>query len=113
MDAQDQRRVCKKYKSPYLEVLSNLKVGISKETMDGRRPVHGLRHLPVGDTSGWYIWSGEKLDNSEDFFLPLHIKHLEEICPLVLPYLGLAPGFRFILNDDYEDVWFDEQIAHE
>ena len=26
-------------------------------------------------------------------------------------YLGLAPGWRFLIAGDYEDVWFDERLT--
>ncbi len=42
------------------------------------------------------------------FFVPMHVEHLEQICPLILKYLGLAPGWRFLIDEDYEDVWEDQ-----
>lgn len=32
--------------------------------------IHGLRHGPVRDTCGWYIWAAE-LSADDDFFKPL------------------------------------------
>lgn len=65
-----------------------------------------MRLAPEGDTTGWYLWAGGEMSQDPDFFLPLHAAHLEEWCPLVIPYLVLPPGWRFQIAPDYEDVWF-------
>ena len=104
-----QKFICNKYSAPYLESPSNLKVGISINVKDGEYPIHGLRHPMEGDTTGWYIWSG-KYSNDPDFFKPLHVKHLKEWAPLVEKYLGLAPGWRFLITPDYEDVCEDLEL---
>lgn len=89
-----------------------MKVGISRSVRDGVLPLNGIRHLPVGETTGWYIWAGEELSQDEDFFVPLHVEHLSAWCPQVVPYLALPPGWRFLLAPGYEDVWFDSSIVH-
>jgi len=66
--------------------------------------------VPTETTCGWYIWANEELSDADDFFQPMHVKHLMECCPKILPYLGLPPGNRLILEDQYEDVWFDASI---
>lgn len=77
----------------------------------GLRPINGLRHPPVGDTSGWYIWAGGEPSSDASFFVPLHISHLDEWCPEILPFLGLAPGWRFLTDlDGYVDVWHDPSL---
>ena len=102
-----QRRVCARFGAPWVESPEDLKVGIALNVKSGLRPINGLRHPLAGDTSGWYIWAGEEFSEDPDFFVPLHVKHLTEWCPEVLPYLGLAPGWRFLIDRDYEDVWED------
>ena len=87
----------------------NLKLGISRRPFDLAGPVHGLRHPPEGDTTGWYIWSGEFLEDP-DFFEPFHVAHLSKDVPLVVPYLALPPGWRFLLAGGHEDVWHDESL---
>lgn len=47
-----------------------------------------------------------------DNFEPLYVEHLIERCPSILKYLGLAPGWRFLLAPNYEDLWFDEKLLH-
>lgn len=75
-------------------------------------PLNGLRHPAETGTSGWFIWRGEELGTVDDFFVPLHIAHLEAWCPEVVPYLALPPGWRFLLAPGYEDVWFDESLLN-
>ncbi len=104
-----QRKICRKYKASFLETPNTMKVGISLNVKEGTEPIiHALRHFPEGDTTGWYIWAGEYSDDP-DFFKPLHVEHLGEWCPLVLPYLGLDAGWRFLIAEEgnYVDVWED------
>lgn len=105
-----QKEVCNSYSSEWIEAPNDLKVGISRNVKEGLRPINGLRHPPQGDTTGWYIWAGEELSNDLKFFAPLHVKHLNEWCPQVIKFLGLAPGWRFLIDGDYEDVWYDESL---
>lgn len=105
-----QERVCKKYGLPWTEAPSNLKVGIAENVKTGLTPINGLRHPPEGDTTGWYIWAGEEPSKDPHFFKPLHVEHLAEWCPSVLPYLGLPPGSRFLIAPNHEDVWEDESL---
>lgn len=87
-------------------------VGLALDTL-GRCPINGLRHNPMGETSGWYIWCGEEFSSSSDFFSPLHAKHLQDRLPEVYELLGLSPGYRFLKAEDYLDVWFDDSLLLE
>jgi hypothetical protein len=99
-----QRETCQRYNVEYCSAPSNLKVGVAENVRTGLLPINGLRHPPVGDTTGWYIWAGEELSDDPEFFVPLHVAHFDEWCPRVKKYLGLPPGWRFLVTDDYEDV---------
>ena len=90
----------------------SLKVGIALATV-GETPINGLRHSPMGDVSGWYLWGGTHLASDPDFFAPLHASHLGEYLPEVIPYLSLPAGYRFLIAPQYEDVWFDEDLLAE
>jgi hypothetical protein len=105
----EQKIVCERYGSSFCESPALLKVGVSRNVKDGIWPVNGLRHTLEGDTTGWYIWAGE-YSSDPDFFVPLHVEHLDEWCPEVLKYLGLAPGWRFLIAPSYEDVWEDSSL---
>jgi len=84
-------------------------VGISKGAIAGVWPLHGLRHRAERRSNGWYIWTGE-LSQADDFFEPLHVEHLADRLPAVLPYLDLPPGSRFLLAPEHEDVWQDPSL---
>lgn len=105
-----QREICAKYGAEFWSASPDKKLGIAENVRQGAVPINGLRHPPTGDTSGWYVWGGEELRSAPDFFKPLHIEHLDEWCPRVQKYLGLAPGWRFLIADGYEDVWFDPTL---
>ncbi|WP_296151668.1 hypothetical protein [uncultured Flavobacterium sp.] len=106
-----QKEICKKFGREFESAPFELKVGIALNVRNGIEPINALRHIPEGDTSGWYIWAGEYRDDS-DFFKPLHISHLEEWCPLIIPYLGLSAGSRVLIaeNGNYIDVWEDKSL---
>jgi hypothetical protein len=111
MNQDAQKLVCHKYNSSVVLVSPQMKIGLALNTLKNI-PIYGVRLLPENDTEGWYIWGGEYSDDP-DFFQPVHISHIEEILPLVIPYLALAPGYKFIIDQDgYEDVWFDETLLN-
>jgi len=105
-----QRLVCAKYGALWVPAADGLKVGIAANVRTGLLPLNGLRHEATDDTTGWYIWAGEVLDDDAEFFLPLHAGHLHEWCPAVIRFLGLAPGWRFLVAGAYEDVWPDSTL---
>lgn len=110
VDYSEQKRVCEKYGAEFVAAPENLKLGISLSVKEGATPIHGLRHPPVGDTTGWYIYGGQEASTAEDFYKPLHVSHVDEWSTLIRKYLGLAPGWRFLVADDHEDVWFDKAL---
>jgi hypothetical protein len=79
---------------------------VALETL-GRLPLNALRHQPEGGDCGWYIWGGEELSQSPNFFSPLHVEHLGDYVPGLIPYLSLAPGWRVLIAPGQIDVWFD------
>jgi hypothetical protein len=108
----NQIELCEKYDTRFYETPFNLKVGVAYNLKNlSLYPINGLRHNPEGDTTGWYIWAGEDLSDDPNFFAPLHLEHLLKWRPEVLKFLGLPPGFRFLIgNKSYEDVWYDETL---
>ena len=107
---EEQIKICNQYGSDFVESSTNLIIGISVSVKDGVLPVHGLRIVPDNGTCGWFIWAGDYSEDP-DFFKPLHAIHLNDWCPWIFKYLGLAPGFRFLVTRDYEDVWRDETLV--
>ena len=105
----EQRKLCSTYGVAFQRSAPDTKVGIALDTLV-RVPVNGLRHPPEGDTNGWYIWGGEDLSSSPDFFQPLHTVHLVTRLPHIVKFLGLPPGYRFLVAGDYVDVWYDQDL---
>lgn len=102
--------ICDKYDCEYSPLEKDSIIGISKSVTEGVVPIHGLRHPIEGNISGWYIWAGDYSEDP-DFFEPIHTHHLNENCPQIIQYLGLPPGYRFLISDNgYEDVWEDKTL---
>lgn len=110
--ADEQREICRRYGAEFLEAPFSLKLGLACDLEVDQFPLHGLRHPPENGTCGWFIWTGELETNDPEFFAPVHVSYLDEELPLVLPHLGLAPGWRFLLAPRYEDVWFDLSLLN-
>lgn len=109
---EQQKSICEKYGSLFCESPPFFKVGISLNLKTGSWPINGLRHHITDSTTGWYIWAGEELSTDPDFFVPLHVEHLKEFCPIVMKYLGLSPGWRFLIAPNHEDVWKDLHLLN-
>ena len=106
----NQNDVCLRFKvEPVPSELSE-KLGIAIETI-GRQPINGMRVNRENGTCGWYIWCGEDFSENSEFFKPLHVGHINEYLPEVTQYLSLPPGYRFLIANEYEDVWFDSQLV--
>jgi hypothetical protein len=110
--ADTQQDICRRYGAEFMPPDETYKVGIAEGALRGEQPLNGLRHPPESGTTGWFIWAGSELSAEPDFFQPLHMYHLREECPAALPYLALPPGWRFLIANDYEDVWFDDSLLN-
>ncbi|WP_454883940.1 immunity protein Imm33 domain-containing protein [Sphingomonas oryzagri] len=106
---EEQRNLCKRYGAGFTAPEETYKVGVSDSALRGELPLHGLRHWPESGTTGWFIWACEWSD-APDFFKPLHLYHLVEDCPTVVPFLALPPGWRFMVAPGHEDVWSDSDL---
>jgi hypothetical protein len=107
-----QEAICRRYGSAIVECGADLVLGVSRTIRDGLLPIQGVRISPSHGTCGWYVWAGDRSSDPE-FFVPLHVQHLEEWCPTAIPYLLLAPGWRFQVAPQHEDVWFDPSVLLE
>ncbi|MFS2207491.1 hypothetical protein [Variovorax sp. Varisp36] len=105
-----QRELCRRLPTEFFAAPPACTLGIALNVRDGILPINGLRHPPSAGTSGWYIWAGEEFSTEADFFKPLHIEHLDGWAPEIKKYLGLPPGWRFLIAPGYEDIWFDEKL---
>jgi hypothetical protein len=110
----EQKALCKAHSVGWVPAPFQMKVGIARNVRSTIVPVNGLRITSEGDTTGWYIWAGEgDPSDAPDFFVPLHVEHLVEWRPEILKFLGLPPGWRFLTDGKYEDVWQDLNLLAE
>ena len=103
-----QEAVCSSYGSEFLPPLDDDVLGVALSTL-GQTPLNALRHEPENGTCGWYVWGGEYSD-LPDFFQSLHVHHLVTHAPELIPFLGLAPGWRVLLAPGHCDVWRDHSL---
>jgi hypothetical protein len=106
----EQKEVCSRIGAEYQRCDFGLKIGISRKFDADQYPLNGLRHPPAGDITGWYIWSGEDFSDDAAFFVPVHAAHLLTRAKILIKYLGLTAGWRFLVAPDYEDVWWDKAL---
>jgi hypothetical protein len=105
----EQLDVCRRVGVEHFPSRLDLRIGISKEFRTLNPPFHGLRHPPDGTTTGWYLWTGE-FKTDADFFQPMCAEHLSTVAPDLIKYLGLPPGWRFLIAPGYEDLWWDKNL---
>ncbi|WP_395739418.1 hypothetical protein [Prosthecobacter sp.] len=103
-----QQDICHQYGAELTPPTAGSRVGIALQSLH-QSPVYGVRLKPENGTNGWYVWAGEKSDD-EDFFQPVCVEHLLEVCPLAWPFLSLPPGWKFLTDGDYIDVWHDASL---
>lgn len=104
-----QEDMCRRFAAAFLPPSAEALLGVALESLAPGLPLHGMRHEPQADYCGWYIWAGDS-STDPDFFKPLKVDQLASMAPQLLPYLGLGPGWRFLLAPGYEDVWFDPTL---
>lgn len=107
--AKQQQQLCMNFNCDCVPSDPSSKVGLALHTRE-RLPMNGLRHPPQGDTNGWYLWGGEEFPSGDDAFSPVHTAHLVHYSPQVIKFLGLPPGYRFLVAGEYVDVWFDSSL---
>ena len=110
MRSDRERSVCDWVGVAPVAPLPGTKLGIALSAL-GKLPINGLRHRSTEGTNGWFVWCGDELLETPDFFAPLHVEHIAEYLPLIAEYLDLPPGHRFLIDgSNFEDVWFDASL---
>jgi hypothetical protein len=104
-----QQGLCRRIGAVFAPCIPGSVVGLSKNFGSDVLPKHGLRHPPHLQTNGWYLWAGEYSEDP-DFFEPACVEHLVDISPPALEFLGLAPGWRFLVHGEHRDIWYDERL---
>ena len=108
----EQKKICNRYQVEFSPPVEDSILGVSLNVRSPLVPVNGLRHPPHLQTNGWYIWAGETFPADEDGFKPLHYSHILEWNHSIVKYLALPPGWRFLTDGSYEDVWFDGSLLN-
>jgi hypothetical protein len=108
LTVEDQKRICAKYGAAFCSCAADERAGVARQTL-ARAPIYGARKKNEDGSASWYIWAGPH-SSEADFYQPVCAGHLDELLPIVLPYLALPPGYRFIIDrEGFEDVWFEEE----
>jgi hypothetical protein len=110
--ADAQRLVCARFGCDPSLVGPQDMLGASASMSGTDLPVYGMRYLPASGTCGWYVWAGDYSDDVH-FYRPLHAGHVLEARPEIAGYLGLPPGWCFVIAPGYEDVWQDDKYLIE
>ncbi|WP_306208679.1 immunity protein Imm33 domain-containing protein [Actinoplanes sp. RD1] len=103
-----QRRVCRRFGVAPLRPGRLTMSGVGLSRGSDLLPLNAVRHPPVGQTNGWYVWRGEPAPQDDGFFSPVHVEHVVVQFPELVPYLALPPGMGVVLAPGYEDVWHDD-----
>ena len=107
----EQKKICDKYQVDWTEADCDLMLGLADNVVTNEIPINGLRHPPQGTTCGWYIWAGQETPDRDDFFKPVCVKHLRDLKPEIIKFLGLPPGYRFLTDyNGYVDIWEDKKL---
>lgn len=105
-----QLAVCAKYHALFHTCADDERAGVAVETLK-KEPIYGVREKNHDGSNSWYIWGGPG-STAEDFYQPLCAGHIGDLIPMVLPYLALPPGYKFIIDrSGFEDVWFESEEA--
>lgn len=107
-----QQEICRRFGSMFVASPEGSRADVAENVGTGLQPLNGLRHPVDGNRTGWFIWAGKDLSRDPDFFKSIHVSHLADRSPVLLPYLGLAPGWRFLVAVGYEDVWYDGTLLN-
>ena len=85
-------------------------LGLALDTLR-TMPLNGMRYLSEEGGSGWYIWGGDEVRQTADFFTPVRARNLGDYVSNLEPFLDLPPGFRFQTdNRGHQKAWFDGSL---
>ncbi|MBJ9952161.1 MULTISPECIES: hypothetical protein [unclassified Acinetobacter] len=105
-----QKQICEKYNSKYIPLDGGEMVAFAMQSL-GQQPIYAVRILLEKEENvSWFIHCGE-YSSASDFYQAMHVSHLQEYLPKILPYLALEQGFHVIIDEHgYEDVWLNPAV---
>lgn len=103
-----QIEICETYSSKLAFTKVNQNIVISDGVLDGR-PVEAVKYEAPEHMSGWYITTdlyNDDINTLQQIQLPdLKLKR-----PELVKFLALDNGFRFVVDKENIEVWFDEEV---
>lgn len=108
----EQRKCCEHFDAEFTSIEDTQMVAISEGIYEGVVPVEGVRYPSPNHMSGWWHTTDD-YDGNIDSIKTVHFSHIIEKRPELAIYMGLPNGYRFLLGNKEESVWFDEKVANE
>ncbi len=106
-----QMQVCERLKVDFVGSPAENMIGLGEPFDAACGSVHGLRRQINANETGWYIWTGDYVQEDVGFFYFVRVEEFSSLCPAAVPYLGLAPGWRFTIKPGKLDVRFDRTLV--
>lgn len=87
-------------------------VYVSEGVYEGVLPLEGVRYPAHPPDAGWFLTT-DQYNGDFRSLKRVHLFHLTEARPELIPLVGLPAGYRFTLKDEDCDcdVWFDPEAA--
>lgn len=104
-----QLETCKRFSAIHFPFKDDDTVYFATATR-GLLPVNGERINSENGESGWYIWCGVERKDDESFFEKISLYELSDRAPLVQAFLGLPPGYRFLIAGGHQKAWYDTDL---
>lgn len=114
-DAQigQQIKVCERLKVKFVASPADSVIAVSDPFDAGSDLIQGLRREATDKETGWHIWTGGDDPDDLGFFDLVPVRDFARLCPVAVPYLGLAPGWRFKIEPGNLKVWFDAALLRD
>jgi len=103
----EQESACNKYGVSPTFPTFNQNIVISKGVYEGLG-IEAVRYPSPNHMSGWWLTT-ELYDNNVDSLMNVHYYHVAFKRPDILRYLALPNGYRFYINNEENEIWFDKK----
>lgn len=107
-----QREICSSVRSQFVSTeLLNFLVA-SPDVESGEEEVaEAVRYPFLLPNSGWWLF-GPSYDSDIRTMRKVHVGHVVQRFPQIVPYLALAPGFCFSVGEKPR-IWFEKDVAQQ